>query len=166
MSQATKSSGEIVVGVAAMGVACGGERLVTHALGSCVGVAVHDPGTGIGGVAHLMLPDSAMQPERAERRPCMFVDTGLDALFDAVARAGADVSRLVVHVAGGATTRATEGIFAIGRRNVAAVRRWLWRRGVTAAAMDVGGTRSRTLYLDSAAGRCWILSEGETWELS
>ena len=70
-----------------------------------------------------MLPDSTIRPERARARPCMFVDTGLEAFFDALERAGADRSRLVVRVAGGARGRRGGELFAIGERNVQAVRR-------------------------------------------
>ena len=55
--------------------------LVTHSLGSCVGVVIYDPTVRVGGMLHAMLPDSNISAERAASRPFMFVDTGLPALL-------------------------------------------------------------------------------------
>ena len=60
-----------------------GDVIVTHALGSCLGVAVHDPVTAVGGLAHVMMPQGNMNPEKAQANPFMFVDTGIPAFFQA-----------------------------------------------------------------------------------
>ena len=38
--------------------------LVTLGLGSCVALAVHDAGSGIGGLAHLLLPSASLSADR------------------------------------------------------------------------------------------------------
>src|SRR5580692_6617224 len=57
--------------------------LVTHALGSCVAVAIHDPVAGVAGLLHLMLPESALDPAKAAVRPYQFADTGIPLMFHA-----------------------------------------------------------------------------------
>ncbi len=51
--------------------------IVTYALGSCLGVAIYDPVAGVGGMLHVMLPMSTIDPAKAQDNPCMFVDTGV-----------------------------------------------------------------------------------------
>jgi chemotaxis protein CheD len=69
---------QVVVGVADMRVSNQqGEVLVTHALGSCIGVAIYDPTAKVGGILHFMLPDSNLDPGKAQEHPHMFADTGL-----------------------------------------------------------------------------------------
>ena len=53
-----------------------GDIIITHALGSCLGIAAYDPMACVGGLLHVMLPLSAIDPVKAERNPLMFVDTG------------------------------------------------------------------------------------------
>ena len=48
----------IKVGMADWKVCSGQDGVTTLGLGSCVGIAIRDPATGIGGLAHIMLPDS------------------------------------------------------------------------------------------------------------
>ena len=50
----------IVVGVADMKISNDPDSvLVTHSLGSCIGVAVYDRAVHAGGLLHFMLPDSS-----------------------------------------------------------------------------------------------------------
>ena len=84
----------LVVGVADMVVSSDpDEVLVTYALGSCLGITLHDPGKCIGGLLHLMLPDSQLH-SRTTVRPAMFLDTGLPLLLKTMLAAGADEGAL------------------------------------------------------------------------
>jgi len=55
--------------------------LITYALGSCLGIAIYDPVARIGGLLHVMLPLSTIDPAKAAENPFMFVDTGVPRLF-------------------------------------------------------------------------------------
>jgi chemotaxis protein CheD len=134
--------------------------LITYALGSCVAVAIHDPVARVGGLLHLMLPDSSLDPAKAAERPFMFADTGIPLLFRQAYAAGAEKRRIVVHLAGGAQVIDDNGVFNIGKRNHLAVRKVLWRAGVLIASEAVGGTESRTVRLDVASGRFFLRSAG------
>ena len=59
-----------------------GDVLVTHALGSCLGVTLHAPVARVGGLIHIMLPLSKIDREKSRKNPFMFVDTGIRELFD------------------------------------------------------------------------------------
>ncbi len=129
------------------------EVLVTYSLGSCVGLSLFDPRAGVAGLLHSMLPQGSMDPEKARRCPGMFVDTAVPALLDAMAALGADRRNLVAKMAGGAAVFNDHGLFRIGERNIAALRKMLWRNEILVAAQDVGGAWARTMYVSVATGR-------------
>jgi chemotaxis protein CheD len=147
----------LVVGVADMVASNDSSaEIVTYSLGSCLGVTVYDPVRKIGGMLHLMLPDSKIDAAKAISAPFMFVDTGLPRLFHAAYNLGADRSRLVVKVAGGAQLLDQQGIFNIGTRNFDALSKLLAQNGLKAHATDTGGMASRTVRLDLANGNVSI----------
>ena len=160
----TESIADKVVGIAEMAVSADGAgRLVTYALGSCLGVAVHDPVAGVSGLLHVMLPSSEIDPEKAQRNPYMFVDTGVPELFRACYRAGALKERLIVKVVGGAFTGDGDqpDNFQVGKRNVLTLKKLLWKNGVILRAEDVGGQRvSRTVFLRVTTGEVVVKTNG------
>jgi chemotaxis protein CheD len=155
---------DLVVGIAELRLSADpAERLVTYALGSCLGIAIHDPVARVGGLLHAMLPTGAIDAEKARRNPAMFVDAGVPILFRESYKLGARKERTVVKVAGGAFAGADESAdqFQIGKRNFLALRKLLWKNGVLLHAHDVGGLQtSRTVYLDVGTGALTIRSNG------
>jgi chemotaxis protein CheD len=135
--------------------------LVTYALGSCIGVAIYDPVTGVGGLLHFMLPESSLDPAKAEKNPYMFADTGIPLLFRSAYQLGAEKKRLLVTVAGGAQMMDTQGTFNIGKRNCLAMRKILWKAGVMVNAEYLGGMVSRTVRLDVGTGRIMLREAGQ-----
>jgi chemotaxis protein CheD len=153
---------QVVVGVADMRVSNQqGEVLVTHALGSCIGVVIYDPTAKVGGILHFMLPDSNLDLGKAREHPHMFADKGLPLLFRECYRLGAQKSRLRVKVAGGSQVLGTREFFQIGRRNYAALRKIFLKNNVLIDKEDVGGTKARTLFLEIATGNVWIKIMGQ-----
>ena len=53
------------------------------------------------------------------------------------------------------------GMFNVGKRNHAAIRKLLWRAGVLVHGEDVGGTHSRTVRLHASNGRFVISTPGQ-----
>lgn len=156
----------IVVGVADMKLSNRrGDIVVTHALGSCLGIALHDPVACVGGIFHVMLPTSSACPEKAATHPLMFVDTGTPLFFKQAYSLGAMKGNMVIKVAGGAALATGDDFFAIGKRNSVMLRKLLWKNDVLIAKEDVGGSISRTLYLEVGTGRTWLHSHGQEWEL-
>jgi chemotaxis protein CheD len=142
-----------------------GQVLATYALGSCIGLAVHDPDAAVGGLLHFMLPDSTIDPKGGKDNPCKFADTGIPLLIDEVCRRGASKRRLVVAAAGAAQMLDPQNLFDIGRRNYQAMRKLLWKAGLLLQAEAIGGDRSRTVRLEIGSGRFWQESGGERKEL-
>jgi chemotaxis protein CheD len=151
----------LVVGVADMVASNDGTaEIVTYSLGSCLGITIYDPLKKIGGLLHIMLPDSNIDPVKAGAMPYMFVDTGVPRLFHAAYNLGADRTRLVVKVAGGSQLLDEKGIFNIGLRNTEAFKKLLAQQGLKIHACETGGITSRTLRLDLANGDTTIKSPG------
>lgn len=138
--------------------------LVTHALGSCVGITAYDRKHQIGGLLHILLPDSKLDPAEAERNPYKYADTGITKLFEEMARAGADRRRLEVRLLGGAQMLNDEGLFNIGQRNVLAARKLLWKMGCFLKGEETGGAVSRTVRLEVGTGEVWIRRMGQAEE--
>jgi chemotaxis protein CheD len=127
--------------------------LVTYALGSCIGLLVHDPAARVGGLLHFMLPNSGIDTVKADRHPYMFADTGIPRLFEKVVRLGGEKRRFVITAVGGAQVLDLKGAFNIGKQNHLALRKILRQTGALIHSEDVGGTGSRTVRLEIATGR-------------
>lgn len=139
-----------------------GHEIVTHSLGSCLGVLIYDQAAAVGGLLHLMLPDSNLNLERAAKQPAVFADTGLPLLFKSAYALGAKKGRMRVVVVGGSQLLDESGRFNIGQRNYAAVRKIFWRNNVLIDVEDVGGQVNRTVGLEIGSGRVWMkVNSGE-----
>ena len=158
---------QIVVGMADCRVGdAPGQVLATYALGSCIGLAIHDAAAGVGGLLHFMLPDSGIDRGRGRDNPWMFADTGIPLMLERVFARGASKRRLTVRAAGGASMMDPDNIFDIGRRNYLAMRKILWKAGVMVHGEAVGGARSRTVRLEIGSGKFLIQEAGEVRELA
>ena len=151
-----------VVGVAEMKLSSSpGDVIVTHALGSCLGIAAYDPVAAVGGLVHVMMPQANVNPEKAQANPFMFVDSGVPAFFREIYKSGGLKGRLLVKVAGGANVHNSEGDrFAIGKRNYIVLKKLFWKNSVLIDAEDTGGTVARTMYLQIGTGRVWLTMAG------
>ena len=154
-----------VVVVGDMKCGAGSDTLVTHALGSCLGLVVYDPQIRVAGLLHAMLPLSKINPEKAEGNPCMFVDTGVPLLFRMLYGQGCQKSRMVVKAVGCGNPLGKNEMFKIGERNFAVLKKLLWKNDVLLAGQDVGGTASRTVHFDVARCRAIVSSNGVKKEL-
>jgi chemotaxis protein CheD len=156
----------LVVGVAEMQASQQpGDIIVTHALGSCLGIAVYDPVAKVGGLLHAMMPLSEINAEKAQTNPYMFIDTGVPTFFRELYALGGNKNRMVVKVAGGANVHDVTDHFAIGKRNYVLLKRILWKNDVLIRGEDVGGKNARTMYLEIGSGRVWISAAGQVKDL-
>jgi chemotaxis protein CheD len=136
--------------------------LATYSLGSCIGISLYDPAVKVGGLLHFQLPTSTLDPDRARQRPLMFADTGMECLIREMEKLGAQRKRMKVNMAGAAQMLNDAGMFNIGRRNHAAIRKILWQYGMFIASEDIGGTAPRNVYLNIADGTVTIKTQGAT----
>ncbi|MGB7569634.1 MAG: chemotaxis protein CheD [Chitinivibrionales bacterium] len=142
-----------------------GDVVVTHALGSCLGVAIHDAKACVGGILHYMLPLSQVDAVKARDNPYMFGDTGIPLLFEKAYEQGATKDNLRVVITGGAQVFEQRDFFDIGKRNIVIARKLFWKNNVMIAAENVGDHIPRTLYLEIGSGKTWFSSHGQTKEL-
>ena len=119
-------------------------------LGSCAGVVLHDKVGKLGGVAHIVLPDS----KGAVDHPGKFADTAIPGLIADLERLMGRSSRgrLTAKVVGGASMFQTGPGLNIGKMNQDAVDQILEGLGIRVLARDVGGAAGRRLTLDVASG--------------
>jgi chemotaxis protein CheD len=152
----------ITVGVSDMKVSADMESvIVTYSLGSCVGISIYDQVSRVGGVLHFMLPDSTLDPVKAQKNPFMFADTGIPSLFNAAYQLGAKKQRMKVVVVGGAQTLDQKGFFNIGKRNIMAVKQMFWKNKVMIDYEDVGGNVNRTIRLVVKTGQNLLKISGQ-----
>jgi chemotaxis protein CheD len=148
---------EVVVDIADFAVAGGDAVLVTAGLGSCVALALHDPSTGIAGLAHILLPSTGTGPPSIH--PAKYADTGVPLLVDEMHRHGAS-GPIVARLAGGARMFAallSSGIN-MGQRNIEATRSALERLGIPIVAEDVGGEYGRSVRVAASTGAMTVRS--------
>ncbi|HVU31951.1 MAG TPA: chemotaxis protein CheD [Opitutaceae bacterium] len=151
----------VVVGVGDMGVSNNPQiTLSTYALGSCVAVVVYDPFAKVGGLLHLMLPDSTISPGKAASQPAMFADTGLPLLFRSLAGLKADLTRVRIFLAGGANVLCDADTFRIGERNIEAAAEFLSRNGFPIRLRSLGGSINRTVHLNVGNGDVTLKTPG------
>ena len=143
----------IRVGMADYKVGRAPATIISYGLGSCIGISLYDPQTKIGGLLHIMLPDSSQA--RASDNPAKFADTGLPLMLNDVIKLGASRSRLVAKIAGGAQmfafANATD-IMRVGTRNAEASKKMLRSLNIKLLAEDTGGTYGRTVQIDLETG--------------
>ena len=153
----------IKVGMADLNICKVPDMITTLGLGSCIGIALYDPVTKIGGLAHIMLPDSTQM--RNNTNIAKFADTGIEELVKRMVAAGANKSRLVAKIAGGAKMFEVSGLSAIGNvgaRNAEASKAKLKQLGIPLKAEDTGLNYGRTVELYTETGEFRIKSVGKT----
>lgn len=152
----------IKVGMADLNICKSPDGITTLGLGSCVGVALRDPVTKIGGLLHAMLPDSTV----VKNNTCVekFVDSGLDELVKRMVRAGANKARLEAKLAGGAQMFAFQrnsDLVKVGERNAEAARKKLRAMHIKLLAEDTGLNFGRTVIYYPETGEYVIKAVGK-----
>jgi len=152
----------IKVGMADLNIGKAPDVITTIGLGSCIGIAVYDPSTKIGGLAHIMLPDSTKIKNNSNI--AKFADTGIEELIKRVTAAGASKARLVAKIAGGARMFEVSGLSEVGNigaKNAEASRMKLKEIGIRLLAEDTGLNYGRTVELNCENGDFLIKSVGK-----
>jgi chemotaxis protein CheD len=143
----------IVVGVGDMAVSNNTNMTIsTYALGSCIGIVAYDPFVSVGGILHIMLPDSALSAEKALNQPSMFADTGWKVFWQGLQSLRVEKRRVKIVLAGGASVLSQSDMFKIGERNAASIKAILQKEGLPTFGEELGGLNNRTLHLQLATG--------------
>ena len=145
-----------------------GEAIKTFSLGSCVAVIICDPKTGCVAMDHIALPDSSINMKISQQKPGYFADTGIPAMIESMKKSGSNGNYrgFIVKLAGGANVLDTSNTFNIGKRNILAIKKILWRYGMGALSEDIGGNISRTVEVNVNTKMVTITSPGkQSWQL-
>jgi len=143
----------IQVGMADFKIAKAPDKLMTAGLGSCIGICIYDKAVKVGALAHIMLP-SSKQVKKSHNK-AKFADTAIEMVLEELRKNGANRSRLLAKIAGGAQMFNFSGssdIIKIGERNSLAVEQNLQKEGIKLLAKDTGGNHGRTLIFSPETG--------------
>ncbi|MGH4050341.1 MAG: chemotaxis protein CheD [Clostridium sp.] len=152
---------EIKVGISDLFVSLSPDKLITVGLGSCVGIAIYDKVTRVGGLAHIMLPDS-LQFNKITNE-IKFADLAIPILVSQMVKKGANLRNMRAKIAGGASMFNFSDksiVMDIGSRNSTAVKNALKILAIPIVAEDIGGNKGRTLIFDTANGLLSIRTVG------
>lgn len=140
---------KIKVGISDYKVSASPNILMTLGLGSCIGIAIYDKESKVGGLSHIMLPDSTaftsknVQPEK-------FADLAIPMMVSEITN-GKHRYNLVAKIAGGASMFKFSDLNMtsnIGERNVLAVKDKLEEMNIPVVASHTGGSIGRTMIVN------------------
>lgn len=142
---------EIRVGIADLNLAYPPDKIITVGLGSCIGIALYDQKKKIGGLAHIMLPDSNQFNNITNKKK--FADLAIPILIESMVEKGANIRNIKAKIAGGAamfnfTDKSMN--MDIGKRNSLAVKDTLKKLNIPIVNEDVGGNKGRTMILHTS----------------
>lgn len=154
---------QLRVGIADYKTAYTPAKIITIGLGSCVGIALYDSMNKIGGLAHIMLPDSRQFSNISN--PCKFADLAIPILLEDMQSMGAKKNTITAKIGGGAcmfnfTDKSL--IMDIGKRNVMSVKEVLSKLSIPVTGEDTGGNQGRTMLLDIGTGKTFIKTVNST----
>ncbi|MET0017020.1 chemotaxis protein CheD [Oscillibacter sp.] len=150
---------KLIVGIADMKMAGDGEKLITYALGSCIGICLYEPQRKLAALIHIMLP---LNMETGRKNAYKYADTGIRTTLREMEMKGACRAAITAKIAGGARMFEVSGgsLGNIGQRNSESVHQILRMEKIRLLWEDVGGTIARTMEFDSATGNGTIRSYG------
>lgn len=132
-------------------------------LGSCVGVFIYDKEKKIGGLAHILLPQS---PNHKDKKSLKYADVALNKLINDLIGKGAKKDNFVAKIVGGAQLYVIENdTLKIGERNIESVEKILKEKQIPILGKDVGGNYGRTMeaYLSNGKVRVTSFKVKEKW---
>lgn len=152
---------EIRIGIADLNVGENPDLLITVGLGSCIGIAIYDGSKKLGGLAHIMLPDSSQFSNVTNEMK--FANLAIPILVEKILKKGGTKRNLKAKIAGGASMfnfSDKKMIMDIGNRNCIAVKKALKDLGIPIIGEDTGGNKGRTVTLDTSTGKFIIKTVG------
>jgi chemotaxis protein CheD len=163
MTAATEKKVQTTLSLGEWAVTGDAEALLTCVgLGSCVAVVMFDPQARVGGMAHMVLPDSTAG--RGGPAGAKFVDVAVPLLHKTMKEQGAVAQRTRVYLAGGSQMLQSvvpAGSVNIGQRNADAAHEQVKKLGLRVNAEHLGGNRGRTVRLDVGTGRVTVAIPGD-----
>lgn len=127
-------------------------RTLRTLLGSCIGLALYDRQRRIGGLAHILLPDSRGKQDL----PGKFADTAIPSLIEQMQQLTTNRLGLTAVIAGGANMFNIGSTALIGDQNRDACRSILTRLNIPLVAEHCGGIKGRRMSFQTKTGKIVI----------
>lgn len=124
--------------------------VMTTVLGSCVAACLYDPGTGIGGMTHFLLPRAASPGARQVLHGAQ----AMEILIAALLREGARRKYLTAKLFGGA--RVVDGLSDIGAENAAFAEAFLESEAIPVVGQSLGSTAARRVRFYPTSGQAQV----------
>lgn len=124
-------------------------HLVTTVLGSCISVCLWNQTAQLGGINHYLLPlwngEGLPTPK--------YGNIAIEKLVEKVKAISRPGDKLIAKVFGGASMwEKTEGLLAIGQRNIEYANETLEKHGIPIVGIDVGGYQGRKVIFNTGDG--------------
>ena len=135
--------------------------ILSAALGTCVGVALYDKASQVGGLSHMLLPEPLSPAGSFE--PEKYASTGFPIFLRALYDLGADRKSLKAVIAGGALVGPIESAdlqLDIGGRTAETVMNFLRQAGIQIQQSETGGFLASCLSLNLDNWQCRIKPAG------
>jgi chemotaxis protein CheD len=147
----------LVVTVAPGGYAVTGRADLALAtlLGSCVAACICDPGAGIGGLNHFLLPAAGGGAAAAgsATHAARYGVHAMEMLIAEILKQGGARGRLRAKLFGGANMATMSPAIPVGEHNRNFALDFLRREGIPVTTADLGGTQARRIFFRPAANK-------------
>ncbi|MDH4129856.1 MAG: chemotaxis protein CheD [Spirochaetota bacterium] len=137
--------------------------IITHGLGSCIGLSIYDPILKIGGIFHFMLPYAI---KANNKNPLMFADMGIPIFLNQMKKYKCNLKTSIIKASGAASLNNDGKLFDIAKQNIDALKNILNDYNLIINNSDLGGNYYRTMKLSLFDGKvvCKNHFKGE-WEI-
>ena len=116
-------------------------EIIATVLGSCISVCIRDPGLGIGGMNHFMLPENKSSGDDAWKynqvdKAARYGSDAMEHLVNEILKYGGRKTKFEIKICGGG--RIMTNMNDIGRKNIDFIKNYLATEGYTAVSEDLG----------------------------
>lgn len=133
------------------------DMVIVTVLGSCVSACIRDKMTGIGGMNHFMLPDSAKSDKDSPVSESMRYGTyAMEVLINELIRNGARRENLEAKIFGGGNVLRSFTVNNVGERNAAFVKKFLKDENISITSEDLLDIYPRKVYFFPKTGKVLV----------
>lgn len=133
------------------------DMLIVTVLGSCISACIRDKVTGIGGMNHFMLPDSASADKDSPVSESMrYGSYAMEVLINQLLRNGAKKENLEAKIFGGGNVLKSFTSTNVGVRNANFVKNFLKNEGIKVTGEDLLDVFPRKVYYFPKTGRVLV----------
>lgn len=137
---------------------------ILPSIGTGIVVTIFDIQHKIGGVAHVVLPESSLDPNPSDLLPGKYANLAVPKLLQEFAAIGGKKQTSVVRLVGGAQLFNFGGgggnILNIGARNATSIRAAMSKQGLAIEKADTGGNKAKALRFVLATGQMFVCQLG------